>query len=63
MRDFYGYFESLGYIVGRVQKGEITFGEWTYKHNDFNSGPNYVAIREDDVELRKILSKPTPQQP
>jgi len=63
MRDFYEYFERLGYIVGRVRKGEITFGKWTYKNNDFNSGPNYVAIREDDVELRNILSKPAPPQP
>ena len=55
MRDFYEFFVKLGYIVGRVQKGGITFEKWTYKNNDFNSGPNYVAIRDDDVDLRKAL--------
>jgi len=56
MRDFYEFFEKLGYIVGRVRKGPITFDKWTYRHNDFKSGPNYVAIRADDSELKNILS-------
>jgi hypothetical protein len=60
MRDFYEYFEKLGYIIGRVRKGPIFFDKWTYKHNDFKSGPNYVAIRADDLELKDILLKPTP---
>lgn len=57
MRDFYKLFEQHGYIVGRVQKGGIAFDEWTYKHNDFRSGPNYVAIRKDDAHLRSVLAR------
>lgn len=56
MRDFYRFFARHGYIVGRVQKGGIVFDEWTYKHNDFRSGPNYVAIRQDDAEMARRLS-------
>ena len=59
MRDFYEYFEKLGYITGRVRKGSIYFDKWTYQLNDFKSGPNYVAIRADDLELKNILSKST----
>ena len=62
MRDFYEYFENLGYITGRVRKGFITFDQWTYKHNDFNSGPNYVAIRSDDLILKNILAGPSTKQ-
>lgn len=63
MRDFYEYFEKLGYIVGRIRKGSIIFDKWTYKHNDFKSGPNYVAIKADDLELKNVLCKSTPPQP
>ncbi len=57
MRDFYRLFESHGYVVGRVQKGGIAFEDWTYKHNDFRSGPNYVAVRKDDLEMLTLLTK------
>lgn len=56
MRDFYRLFEQHGYMVGRVQKGGVVFEDWTYKHNDFRSGPNYVAIRLDDAELAGLLA-------
>lgn len=56
MRDFYRLFEQHGYIVGRVKKGAINFREWTYKDNDFTSGPNYVAIRKGDNELLAALA-------
>lgn len=56
MRDFHRFFNGCGYIVARIQKGPIFFKEWTYKDNDFMSGPNYVAIREDDTDLIRLLS-------
>jgi FkbM family methyltransferase len=56
MRDFYEFFRKYGYVVGRVVKGPIVFRDWTYKDNDFMSGPNYVAIREDDLALGNRLS-------
>lgn len=57
MRDFYKFFKEKGYIVGRVRKGPITFREWIYRDNDFTSGPNYVAIRENDEEMVTLLTK------
>jgi FkbM family methyltransferase len=58
MRDFYEYFKSFGYITGRLKKGSITFDAWSYELNEFKSGPNYVAIRADDLELRQLLTCP-----
>lgn len=57
MRDFFDLFVGFGYLVGRVRKGSIKFEAWTYEHNDFKSGPNYVAVRCDDTELINELSK------
>lgn len=57
MRDFYELFEKFGYVVGRVRRGPITFRPFEYADNDFNSGPNWLAIRADDVELVELLAK------
>lgn len=56
MRDFYRFFSQYNYIVGRVTKGPIEFRPWRYSDNDFTSGPNWVAIRDDDIELKTLLS-------
>ena len=56
MRDFYNFFEDFGYQIGRVRRGSIQFGPWTYQHNDFKSGPNYVAIHIHDHDLKRLLS-------
>lgn len=57
MRDFYELFKNFGYVVGRVRKGPITFRPFEYADNDFNSGPNWVAVRSDDVELLELLTR------
>lgn len=57
MRDFHRFFERYGYVVGRVQKGGVSFEGWNYKQNDFRSGPNYVAIRKDDTEMASLLAR------
>jgi FkbM family methyltransferase len=57
MRDFYNLFEGLGYRVAKLSKGPIVFTEWTYRNNDFKSGPNYIAVRNDDLELLSVLAK------
>lgn len=56
MRDFYQFFKDYGYTLARVQKGPLSFREWTYSDNDFKSGPNYVAIRADDTQVLQLLS-------
>lgn len=56
MRDFYSFLSSHGYIIGRLLHGPIIFSRFEYKFNDFKSGPNFVAIADDDIELMNILA-------
>lgn len=58
MRDFFDLFRPYGYRIARLKRGSLEFNEWTYAHNDFNSGPNYVAVKEDDQQVLSILRKP-----
>ena len=54
MKDFFNFFMKKNYIVAKLRK-KIKFKEWNYSFNDFNSGPNYIAINENDIELKSIL--------
>lgn len=56
MRDYYAFFEELGYQVGVLRDGGVRFGPWNYYLNDFCSGPNYIAVRKDDRDLIKLIS-------
>ena len=47
MRDFYRLFNGLGYQVGRLAPRGVQFQEWSYRLNNFESGPNFVAVPED----------------
>lgn len=53
--DFHKFFESKGYILGKVYPKEVEFREYRHKHEDF-IGPNFVAVRKDDKELIDILT-------
>lgn len=57
MRDFHEMFERRGYIVARVGTPPLKFRPWEYSDNNFESGPNYVAIRASDTQLRDILEQ------
>ncbi len=52
-------FKKFSYIIGRLNRGPIFFwgDRWDYKYNDFNSGPNYIAINKYDLELVNLLGK------
>jgi FkbM family methyltransferase len=43
MRDFYRFFESVGYRVGPVRPRGPEFHELHVEDNNFDSGPNFVA--------------------
>lgn len=60
MRDFFEFFESNGYVIGKLRHGRIEFSRWTYQMNDFDSGPNYVAVRQSDQELIGRLDATVP---
>ena len=57
MKDFFEYFGTFGYKVGRLGSSGVDFCEWSYALNDFDSGPNYVAVRSDDGVLEKLISR------
>lgn len=58
MRDFFSLLNSKGYIVGKLWSDGVECSDFFYWLNNFKSGPNYVAVREDDIEIiNKISTK------
>lgn len=55
--DFYAYLEKRGYVIGVLRKDGVKFRAFEFVHNDFNSGPNYIACLP---VLRDTLSVFTP---
>jgi len=56
MHDFFRLFNDLGYQVGVIKPKGVIFSDFHYRLNDFNSGPNFVAIPAEDIKLRQLLS-------
>lgn len=56
MRDFFSLLNSKGYIVGKLWADGVEFSDFFYWLNNFKSGPNYVAVREDDTEIINRIS-------
>lgn len=54
MKDFFNFFRKKNYLVAKLRK-KIKFKEWDYSFNDFKSGPNYIAIKKDDTEIKYLL--------
>ena len=42
--------------VGLVRHGGVKFDKWHYALNDFNSGPNYIAVRAHDQQIIDAIS-------
>jgi len=59
IKDFYDLFEKYGYVVGPLKPTGVLFRDFVYALNDFNSGPNYVAVpKKDEALIRKICGTP-----
>jgi len=56
MKDFYKLFDTLGYQIAPVRNRPMEFHPFEYAMNDFDSGPNYLAVRKDDQEILKALA-------
>lgn len=56
MKDFYKFFDTLGYLVAAIRNRAMEFKPFEYAMNDFDSGPNYLAVRRDDKEILKALA-------
>ncbi|MBN2761717.1 MAG: FkbM family methyltransferase [Bacteroidales bacterium] len=54
--DFYKWFESYGYTVGKVFPKTVEFRKYEYKYEDF-LGPNYVAVKKSDTRLIEKLKR------
>jgi FkbM family methyltransferase len=52
--DYYDFFESVGYQVGKLYPKRVDFRPYKFKHEDF-IGPNFVAIRKGDDEMKRLL--------
>ena len=58
MKDFFSFFESYGYRVGRLWSRGVAFSDFRYELNNFTSGPNFVAIPTADSALYSSLNRP-----
>ncbi len=54
--DFYNYFDSKGYIVGKIFPKTVEFRKYEFKYEDF-LGPNFVAVKKSEKELIQLLTK------
>jgi FkbM family methyltransferase len=57
MKDFFLLFSSFGYRVAKVRKGLLRFKAFQYEMNDFNSGPNYLAVPASRSEFIQALTR------
>lgn len=54
--DFYHYFESKGYVLGKIFPKTVEFRKYDVKHEDF-LGPNFIAVKKTETELINLLMK------
>ena len=55
LRDYYTLFDAYGYRIGKIYPKRIEFKEYDVEDENF-WGPNYIAVRNDLVDLQKALS-------
>ena len=56
MKDFYALLEGTGYAVGRLWSAGVQFSPFKYRFNNFDSGPNYVAVLKSESDLLRTLT-------
>ena len=52
--DFYNYFESKGYILGKIFPKTVEFRKYEFKYEDF-LGPNFIAVKKTETDLINLL--------
>lgn len=58
MRDFFDLFGVWGYQLSKVRKRGFSFDEFSYEWNNFDSGPNFLAVLKTDREALGLLHSP-----
>jgi FkbM family methyltransferase len=54
--DYYNFFESNDYVVGKIFPKIVEFRKYEFKHEDF-IGPNFIAVRKSEADLISSLRK------
>ena len=55
MNDFYKLLCSYGYVLGPLKKNGVIFMEFDYSLNNFNSGPNFIAVHKSYKEIIDLI--------
>jgi len=58
IKDFYKFLNGFGYKLGPLKKRGAIFMDFDYGLNDFNSGPNYIAVSDKRDDFFNVLSGP-----
>jgi hypothetical protein len=53
MRDFYDLLNEHGFILGPLKPNGVWFMDFDYGMNNFNSGPNFVAVLKDQKQTSR----------
>jgi FkbM family methyltransferase len=61
MKDFAHFLAQRGYVVGKLWHDGVAFTPFEYSWNDFESGPNYVAVGREDFGLQRLVARSAPQ--
>ena len=54
--DYYNYFESKGYVIGKIFPKIVEFRKYEFKYEDF-IGPNFIAVKKTETELISALKR------
>ena len=56
MLDFYNMLQKYDYAVGPLKPHGVTFMDFTDKLNNFNSGPNFVAVHKSYPDIINLVA-------
>lgn len=57
LKHAYGFLVPQGYRLGKLMPDGVHFHSYHFSHEDF-IGPNYIACRDDDAELIRLIAAP-----
>ena len=55
MKDFYLMLSEFGYEIGKIWNAGVKFSEFQYLMNNFDSGPNYLAVLREEHSIMDAL--------
>lgn len=58
MKDFYNLFIENNYSVGPIKKNGVIFMDFDYRLNNFQSGPNFIAVSNKKKSIIRSLEGP-----